>query len=316
MTHSNNNYLRNLISISLFSVVLGSFVFVLPLVADQPVASVQQGENHQQSIKAWRASRHDRLTQPDGWLTLVGLEWLKDGENRVGSAADNDIHLTGGPAHWGSVFLQNDQLRFVSSDIKNVSINGESLQQAELVADNKGKPTLVAGGTLSFYSIFRGSYGLRIKDSQAKALQDFKAVDNYSIDESWRINGRFIRADDGSSIEITNVLGQVSESPVFGTFEFDMEGKTHSLLGLGDENSEDLWFIFADRTSGHGTYGAGRFLYSDAMPENGRLTVDFNKAYNPPCAFNPYSTCPLPPQRNRMNLLVTAGEKDFHPDSG
>jgi len=316
MTHSNNNYLRNLISISLFSVVLGSFVFVLPLVADQPVASVQQGENHQQSIKAWRASRHDRLTQPDGWLTLVGLEWLKDGENRVGSAADNDIHLTGGPEHWGSVFLQNDQLRFVSSDIKNVSINGESLQQAELVADNKGKPTLVAGGTLSFYSIFRGSYGLRIKDSQAKALQNFKGVDNYSIDESWRINGRFIRADDGASIEITNVLGQVSESPVFGTFEFDMEGKTHSLLGLGDENSEDLWFIFADRTSGHGTYGAGRFLYSDAMPENGRLTVDFNKAYNPPCAFNPYSTCPLPPQRNRMNLLVTAGEKDFHPDSG
>ncbi len=316
MTHSNNNYLRNLISISLFSVVLGSFVFVLPLVADQPVASVQQGENHQQSIKAWRASRHDRLTQPDGWLTLVGLEWLKDGENRVGSAKDNDIQLTGGPAHWGSVFLQNDQLRFVSSDIKNVSINGESLQQAELVADNKGEPTLVAGGTLSFYSIFRGSYGLRIKDSQAKALQNFKGVDNYSIDESWRINGRFIRADDGASIEITNVLGQVSESPVFGTFEFDMEGKTHSLLGLGDENSEDLWFIFADRTSGHGTYGAGRFLYSDAMPENGRLTVDFNKAYNPPCAFNPYSTCPLPPQRNRMNLLVTAGEKDFHPDSG
>jgi len=316
MTHSNNNYLRNLISISLFSVVLGSFVFVLPLLADQPVASVQQGENHQQSIKAWRASRHERLVQPDGWLTLVGLEWLKDGENRVGSAADNDIHLTGGPEHWGSVFLQNDQLRFVSSDIKNVSINGESLQQAELVADNKGKPTLVAGGTLSFYSIFRGSYGLRIKDSQAKALQDFKGVDNYSIDESWRINGRFIRADDGASIEITNVLGQVSESPVFGTFEFDMEGKTHSLLGLGDENSEDLWFIFADRTSGHGTYGAGRFLYSDAMPENGRLTVDFNKAYNPPCAFNPYSTCPLPPQRNRMNLLVTAGEKDFNPDSG
>jgi len=316
MTHSNNNYLRNLISISLFSVVLGSFVFVLPLVADQPVASVQQGENYQQTIKAWRASRHDRLTQPDGWLTLVGLEWLKDGENRVGSAKDNDIQLTGGPAHWGSVFLQNDDLRFVSSDTDKVSTNGKYLQQAELVADNKGKPTLVAGGTLSFYAIFRGSYALRIKDSQAKALLNFEGVSNYPIDESWRINGRFIRADEGASIEITNVLGQVSESPVYGTFEFDMDGKTHSLLGLGDETSEDLWFIFADRTSGHGTYGAGRFLYSDAMPENGRLTVDFNKAYNPPCAFNPYSTCPLPPQRNRMNLLVTAGEKDFHPDSG
>jgi uncharacterized protein (DUF1684 family) len=316
MTHSNNNYLRHFITVSLFAAMLGSFLFTLPLLADQSAGTLQQGENHQQTIKAWRTNRHERLVQPDGWLTLVGLEWLKDGENRVGSAKDNDIQLTGGPAYWGSVFLQNDSLRFVSSDTDKVSINGESLQQAELVADNKGKPTLVAGGTLSFYSIFRGSYALRIKDSQAKALQNFKGVDNYPIDESWRINGRFIRADEGASIEITNVLGQVSESPVYGTFEFDMDGTTHSLLGLGDETSEDLWFIFADRTSGHGTYGAGRFLYSDAMPENGRLTVDFNKAYNPPCAFNPYSTCPLPPQRNRMNLMVTAGEKDFHPKSG
>ena len=302
-------------SVSLSAAILGSALFALPVAADQPVGSLQQAENHRQTIEAWRASRHERLVKPDGWLTLVGLDWLKDGENRVGSAADNDIQLTGGPAHWGSVFLHSDILRFVSSDVDKVSINGEYLREADLVADSKGKPTLVTGGTLSFYAIFRGSYALRVKDTQAKALLNFKGVNNYPIDESWRINGRFIRAEEGASIEITNVLGQISESPVFGTFEFDMDGKTHSLLGLGDEDSEDLWFIFADRTSGHGSYGAGRFLYSDAMPENGRLTVDFNKAYNPPCAFNPYSTCPLPPQRNRMNLLVTAGEKDFHFDS-
>ena len=315
MTHSNNKYLRHFISVSLCAAILGSALFALPLVADQPVGSLQQAENHQQTIEAWRASRHERLAKPDCWLTLVGLDWLKDGENRVGSAADNDIQLPGGPAHWGSVFLHNDVLRFVSSDVDKVSINGEHLRESELVADNKGKPTLVTGGTLGFYAISRGSYALRVKDAQAKALLNFKGVDNYPTDDSWRINGRFIRAEEGASIEITNVLGQISESPVFGTFEFDMDGKTHSLLGLGDEDSEDLWFIFADRTSGHGSYGAGRFLYSDAMPENGRLTVDFNKAYNPPCAFNPYSTCPLPPQRNRMNLLVTAGEKDFHFDS-
>ena len=315
MTHSNNNNLRHFMSVSLSAAILGSALFALPVAADQPVGSLQQAENHRQTIEAWRASRHERLVKPDGWLTLVGLDWLKDGENRVGSAADNDIQLTGGPAHWGSVFLHSDILRFVSSDVDKVSINGEYLREADLVADSKGKPTLVTGGTLSFYAIFRGSYALRVKDTQAKALLNFKGVNNYPIDESWRINGRFVRAEEGASIEITNVLGQISESPVFGTFEFDMDGKTHSLLGLGDEDSEDLWFIFADRTSGHGSYGAGRFLYSDAMPENGRLTVDFNKAYNPPCAFNPYSTCPLPPQRNRMNLLVTAGEKDFHFDS-
>ncbi len=298
------------------SLALAVSFFALPLLADQKTEPLIESKTHQELIEAWRDGRFEGLSQPDGWLTLVGLEWLKEGENRVGSAADNDIRLTGGPEHWGSVFLQNDLLRFVSSDHETVSINGESVQQAELVADNKGEPTLVTGGTLSFYTIFRGSYALRIKDSQAKTLRSFKGVENYPINASWRIDGRFIRAEEGASIEISNVLGQVSESQVFGTFEFDMDGKTHSLLGLGNEESEDLWFIFADRTSGRGTYGAGRFLYSDGMPGNGRLTVDFNKAYNPPCAFNPYSTCPLPPQRNRMDLLVTAGEKDFHPDSG
>jgi len=197
-----------------------------------------------------------------------------------------------------------------------VSINDEPLKEAELVADVNGKPTLIASGTVNFHIIFRGSYALRIKDSQAATLKQFKGVENYPIQQDWQIDGRFIKADEGASIEITNVLGQISESPVFGTFEFQRNGKTHSILGIGEAESKNLWFIFADRTSGHGTYGGGRFLSSDGMPENGRLTVDFNKAYNPPCAFSPYSTCPLPPQQNRLDLMVTAGEKDFHPASG
>lgn len=316
MIFFNDKSLQQFISVSLFAMVLGSSLFVAPLIADNKPVLTVQSDNHQQTIKAWRASRHDRLKRSDGWLTLVGLEWLKDGENRVGSAADNDVRLAGGPAYWGSVFLQDDQLRFTAPDSDNVRINGEYLMQAELIPDSKGQPTVVSSATLSFYVIERESYALRVKDSQAKALLHFNGVENYPVSQSWLIDGRFVRAAEDASIEIANVLGQVSDSPVFGTFEFEMDGKTHSLLGLGTEDSESLWFIFADRTSGHGTYGAGRFLYSDGMPENDHLTVDFNKAYNPPCAFNPYSTCPLPPQRNRMDLSVTAGEKDFHPDSG
>ncbi len=296
--------------------VVCSSLFASSLMADPETVSALPSESHQQTIEAWRASRHERLVQTDGWLTLVGLEWLKQGENRVGSAADNDIRLAGGPANWGSVFLGDDQLRFTNTGNDSVRIDNEPLRQVELIPDTEGKPNVVSSGTLSFYVIFRESYALRIKDSQAVALQNFKGVENYPINEAWRIEGRFVRAAEGTSLEIANVLGQISESPVFGMFEFEKDGKSYSLLGLGDEDSEDLWFIFADRTSGHGTYGAGRFLYSDGMPENDRLTLDFNKAYNPPCAFNPYSTCPLPPQRNRMDLLVTAGEKDFHPDSG
>ena len=315
MTPLNKYRPQRMLSFFLLVITLGSGCLAPGLMADQDPGVAKQGEDHREAIEAWRAKRHERLLRSDGWLTLVGLEWLKEGENRVGSAADNDIRLGGGAEHWGSVFLENDQLRFVSHDTDNVTINGEHLAEIDLVSDVDGEPTQVASNNLNFYAIFRESYALRVKDSQAPALLNFKGVDNYPIDESWRINGRFIQAEKDTAIEIVNVLGQVSESPVFGTFEFDMNDKTHRLIALGDSHSTNLWFIFADRTSGHGTYGAGRFLYSDGMPENGRLIVDFNKAYNPPCAFNPYSTCPLPPQENRMDLLVTAGEKDFHPDS-
>jgi len=294
--------------------VLGSSFVASSLLADEQVDVSVQTDNHQQAVEAWRASRHERLMQPDGWLTLVGLEWLEDGENRVGSASDNDIQLSGGAPHWGSVVLENDQLHFTNLDQANVHVNGEPLSHSKLVADTEGEATVISSGTLSLHVIFRGSYALRIKDSKARALQNFKGVDNYPIDDAWLIDGRFTRAEEGAVIEVTNVLGQVSESPLFGTFEFEKNGRTHSLVCLGSEESESLWFIFADRTTGHGTYGAGRYLYSDGMPKGGRLIVDFNKAYNPPCAFNPYSTCPIPPQRNRMDVLVQAGEKDFHPD--
>jgi uncharacterized protein (DUF1684 family) len=299
----------------LLCLVLSNGLFSSALMADEQVVVADEPENHQQAIEAWRAARHERLKKPDGWLTLVGLEWLEPGETRVGSAADNDVQLGGGPAHWGSVVLQDDQLNFKNLDPGNVKINGEPLTHAVLVPDTEGEATIVTSDTLSFNVIFRESYALRIKDSQARALKNFEGVENFEIDESWRIEGKFIPAGEGAALEITNVLGQVYESPVFGTFEFKRDGRTHSLLGLGTEESESLWFIFADRTTGHGTYGAGRYLYSDGMPVEGQLTVDFNKAYNPPCAFNPYSTCPIPPQRNRMDVWVLAGEKDFHPDS-
>jgi uncharacterized protein (DUF1684 family) len=315
MTVLNINFLRQSMFVLCLTIAVGSGFFVFATMADENPSAVQQNEDHRQAIEAWRSNRHERLLRSDGWLTLVGLEWLKDGENRVGSAADNDIRLSGGPEYWGSVFLKGDKLRFVSHDTDNVMINGEPSPEIDLIADVDGDPTLVASDNLSFYTIFRESFALRVKDSQAPVLLSFKGLDNYPIDESWHITGRFVRAETGTVIEIANVLGQISESPVYGTIEFDMNGETHRLLGLGDAHSKSLWFIFADRTSGHGSYGAGRFLYSETMPENGHLIIDFNKAYNPPCAFNPYSTCPLPPQENRMDLLVTAGEKDFHPDS-
>jgi uncharacterized protein (DUF1684 family) len=287
MIRKGNCFLACPLIVLVFTFVLSNGFFVSALMADEQVVVTVESENHQQAIEAWRVSRHERLKQPDGWLTLIGLEWLEDGESRIGSSADNDIQLSGGPANWGSVVLQDSRLHFKNFNPEKVSVNGESLPYAELIPDTEGKATVISSDTLSINVIFRESYALRIKDSQAKALKNFKGVDNFPIDESWYVDGRFITAEEGMVIEITNVLGQVSESPVFGTFEFEKDGKTHTLLSLGDEDSESLWFIFADRTTGHGTYGAGRYLYSDGMPENGRLTVDFNKTNKPPCAFKP-----------------------------
>jgi len=267
---------------------------------------------YEAGIRDWRQRRHERLSSDDGWLTLVGLDWLAAGNNRVGSGANNDIVLPGGPEQWGSVVVLGDEIRFEPAVTPGVTVNGVPASETMLVADDKGEPTVVASGDLSFHVINRGSYALRVKDRKAPTLVNFTGIENFPIDRGWRYEARFVPAEPGRSIEIADVLGQVNPMPVLGTVEFEHDGVQYSLLGLAEEGVEALWFLFADRTNGRETYGAGRFLYSDGMPEDGRVVVDFNKAYNPPCAFTEYSTCPLPPQQNRLDLAVTAGEKDFH----
>ncbi len=276
----------------------------------------------QQEIQQWRQARDESLRQADGWLTLVGLEWLKQGINRIGSGPNNDIKLSVGPDYWGSIELNGKTLTFARAAGSDVTVDGAGIdgtrvdgaapERVALVADDTGEPTMIRSGASGFYVIFRESYALRVFDNQAQALANFKGVQNYDIQTDWRISGRFAPASAGQTIDIGNVLGQVSATPVYGVFEFERDGRQYQLIGLGEETSQNVWFIFADRTSGKGTYGAGRFLYSEGLPEHGRLVVDFNKSYNPPCAFNDYATCPLPPQENRLDLEVTAGEKDAH----
>lgn len=276
------------------------------------LAAGDGSSSYEDQIGQWRQARNERLADPNGWMTLVGLEWLEEGENSVGAAESSDAHIPGGPDSWGMIHVAGDVIRFVPAVASATTVDGKTVKEAVLVADNQGQPTLVRNGDTSFYVIYRESYALRIKDRKAPALLAFEGVPVYDIQADWRIEGRFVRAEQGTSIGIANVLGQTSDSPVFGYFEFEREGEAFRLIALGTEQSQSLWFLFADKTSGRETYGAGRFLYSDGMPQNGKLLVDFNKAYNPPCAFNDYSTCPLPPQQNRMKIAVRAGEKKYH----
>jgi len=304
--------IRKILTASWLAVSIASIMFPGVSLADTRSGTLTPTA-HQEQVDEWRQNRHARLSSEDGWLTLVGLEWLAEGENRLGSSPSSTIQIPGGPPDWGTLYLEGDNLRFVPAPDSDVAVNGEPATEVPLIADTQGDPTVISSGSLSFYVIFRESYALRIKDREAIALQEFEGVDNYEFKPDWRYEARFIPAEEGQTIEIANVLGQISPTPVYGYAEFERDGNTYRLLGLGDETSESVWFLFADRTSGRETYGAGRYLYSDGLPVDGHLVVDFNKAYNPPCAFSEFATCPLTPQQNRLDLAVTAGEKNYHP---
>lgn len=263
--------------------------------------------DHAADITDWKKTRIERLQQPFGWLSLVGLLWLEPGENTIGSAASNDIVLQSGPSSWGTIMLDGDSIRFIPAS-DEVTVDGKRVDEVQLIADVNGKPNLVISGTTQFFVIKRGSYALRVKDSQSPVRVDFVGLDYYPVDESWKFDAKFIPAPEGATVPISNVLGQLDDSPLAGTLEFEKDGKEYSLLAL--DQGDQYFVIVADRTNGRGTYGAGRFIYTE-LAEDGRVNIDFNKAYNPPCAFTEYSTCSLPPSQNRLPIAVTAGEKEY-----
>ncbi|MET0229387.1 MAG: DUF1684 domain-containing protein [Rhodanobacteraceae bacterium] len=269
-------------------------------------------KNYTKEIEAGRKQRVDRLKAPDGWLSLVGLFWLKEGRNVVGTDKKSDIVLDKGPAHLGDVTLAKGQVSIKLDMHAPATIGHQPLASAVLKDDASGEPTLVSYGTESFYVIDRnGRKGLRVKDTEAPARAGFKGIQYYPIDPKWRVEAKFTPFNPPHTLEIPNVIGQVDKMPVPGKVEFERDGKTYTLLPVLEEpDAKELWFIFADKTSAKETYGGGRFLYSQ-MPKDGKVIVDFNKAYNPPCAFSPHATCPLAPQENRLALPVTAGEKKY-----
>jgi uncharacterized protein (DUF1684 family) len=276
------------------------------------VDTSQPSTDYTKQIDAWRTGRLERLKAPNGWLSLIGLHWLKGGKNTIGSAKSNDAVLTKGPAHLGAVTLKGGNATIELDPKSGATIDGKPVKSAALLDDSHDKPTTVAFGTVSFYMIDRnGKKGLRVKDSEADARTHFAGIDNFPIDLSWRIEAKWVAFDPPHTLETPNVLGQTDKFPVPGKAVFTRDGKTYELLPVIEvPGDKELFLIFADRTSGKETYGAARFLYAE-MPKNGKIVLDFNKAYNPPCAFTPYATCPLAPPENRLDLALTAGEKKY-----
>lgn len=285
---------------------------VLGVVAGNMSATPAADASYVAEIKAWRAHRVEILTSPDGWLTLIGLHFLSYGESTLGHAPDNRIVLAAGPEHIGAVTLESTgKVRLRVDPGVDVQVDGHHVLAADLDDGRQGTPTLVTSGTMSFYVINRGGkMALRVKDSAAPRRTRFAGIDYFPIDPSWRIVAKWEPFVRPRQVPIKNILGQESSALVMGKAVFTREGRTFELLPLQDGLGEPLFFIIADQTSGDTTYAAARFLYADA-PRDDTVVLDFNKAINPPCAFTPFATCPLPPAQNRLPIAVTAGEKAY-----
>lgn len=269
--------------------------------------------SYSQQIMHWRAQRLERLTAPYGWLSLIGLPWLQHGANTVGSAPDNAIVIPQAPAHLGTVDWNKDGTVQIHLDAgTDALINGKHVSSATLLDDSHPNPTTVRFGTTEFYLVTRdGRKGLRVKDSDAPTRTHFAGLAYFPVDPSLRIVARWIPFKPHHELKMGNEIGGVDTYPVPGKAVFEYQGHSYSLEPVIEVPGDTQYFVvFADATSGKETYGSARFMYIDP-PKDGHVVLDFNKAYNPPCAFTPYATCPLAPPENRLGFRVTAGEKAY-----
>jgi uncharacterized protein (DUF1684 family) len=268
---------------------------------------------YRQEVEAWRQKRNENLRKDDSWLTLVGLFWLKPGENRFGSDPGNPVVLPQGkvPGVAGTFTLEGETVTLRAEPGVAITADGQEVKPGMVVyAGAESKPALLQHGSLTFFVIQRGDrFGVRVKDKESPARASFKGMDNYPIRPEWRVVARFEPYKE-KKLPFVNILGQVQDLPSPGAVVFERQGKTYRLDALEGSDEGELFLIFGDETNGKETYGAGRYL--DAKPsQDGQVVVDFNTAYNPPCVFTPFATCLLPPRQNKLPIAVEAGEKKF-----
>lgn len=247
-------------------------------------------------ITEWRRGREAALKAEGGWLTVAGLFWLHAGANSFGKDAANEIVLPDGPDRAGMFELKDGKVTATVAGVKR-----------EVAHDSADA---VKVGRLSLFVIRRGDrYGIRLKDPDSEYRRHFHGIDSYPAREDYRVSARFVA--DPIQIPILNVLGQTEQYQSPGYAVFHLQGQElHLRPYLEEPGDKQLFYVFRDQTSGKETYGGGRFLYS-AMPRDGQVVLDFNKAYNPPCSFTPFATCPLPPAENRLPIRLEAGEKKY-----
>jgi len=263
-------------------------------------------------VKEWHSKRTENLKKENGWLNLAGLFWLKQGENKFGADKSNDVIFPEikAPAFIGTLILNDSVVTIKVNDGVEVKSNGAKVTELELKNDTQGE-TILELGSLRWFIIKRqNKYGVRLRDLESPLLKSFKGIETFPINSDWKIEANLETYNPPKRVDVPDVIGNVTTSIVPDALTFVKEGVTYKLDPL--DAGKQYFIIFADETSGNETYGAGRFLYIDKTDSTGKIYIDFNKAYNPPCAFTKYATCPLPPKQNHLKLKITAGEKMFH----
>jgi len=277
------------------------------------LASAQAQTDYVKGIEKWRSDEESNLKKETGWLTVAGLFWLKDGINTVGAGPDFDIRLTDNfkKGKFGEIDFKSGAATLKVESGVEAQSDGKSISTPiDLVSDEKGKPTEIRTGSQTFYLIRREDrFGIRLKDSQSKARVTFKGQHWFPIDESYKVTARFEAFPEPKEVMVPNVLGGKFKMKSPGTLKFTLKGKEYSLQPVVEED-ETLFIIFSDKSNLDETYKSGRFLYADKAV-NGEAMLDFNKAKNPPCAFTPFATCPLPPPGNNLDMEIKAGEKRY-----
>ena len=295
---------------------LGAILAVVSVVCGIVSAANKPAEvdpAYRQSFEKWKGDLVEDLKQE--WLPLAGLFWLKPGENSFGTDAKNAIVFPKGPAHAGSFALQGQVVTIKLAPGVNAVIAGKPATTAELQPDTADNPTVVELGNLRFHAIIRGErIGIRLKDLDSDPARQFRGAQFFPLDLSYRVIATFLPSDGKQTVEVPNVLGDVSPTPIAGTAVFKLDGQELRLTDLGGDAAKGLFFVFSDPTSKTDTYPGGRFLKTGPVT-NGTVVLDFNRAYNPPCAFTEfatYATCPLAPKENRLSVAIPAGEEYDH----
>ena len=290
-----------------------ALILSLFLIAVSFLFSCSNDKGYRSDIEKWRADHEADLKTGDGWLSVAGLFWLKDGQNTVGRGDQYDVSLTERfrQDRFGQIDLKDGKIYLTVDDRIEGTADGNPISSTiELLSDDPGPATKVSSGSQTFYVIKREDrLGVRLKDSHSPARLNFSGEKWYPVDSNYKLTGTFEPFATPQEIEIPNILGGNFKMKSPGIVKFHLNGKEFALQPV-IENDKQLFFIFKDETAGGETYGAGRFLYTD-NPLNGQVVLDFNKAENPPCAFTDFATCPLPPEQNRLAVAITAGEKKY-----